>query len=213
VKVVSLNTGRPRELQVNGETVRTSIWKQPRAGRLQVTTLNIDGDAQSDLSVHGGPFKAVYCYPAEHYTYWRQQLPDADLPWGVFGENLTTEGVLEDRISIGDRFRVGTAEFRITQPRQPCFKLALRFGREDIVRRFIEAGRSGFYVSVEREGALASGDPIELLDREADSMTIKEINALRYDARDQQRELQKAAGLSGLAPGWRDHFRRRMNEP
>ncbi len=143
MQLLSVNTGLPREVHVNGRTVRTSIWKSPIEGRVRVTTLNIDGDEQSDLTVHGGPFKAVYCYPSEHYAYWRDELPGVDLPRGVFGENLTTEGLLETDVCIGDRFRAGTAEFLVTQPRQPCFKLGIRFGREDMLRRFLAERPTG----------------------------------------------------------------------
>jgi MOSC domain-containing protein YiiM len=212
MKIVSLNTGLPREVSVNGQTVRTSIWKSPREGRLRVTTLNIDGDQQSDLTVHGGRSKAVYCYPSEHYAYWRVQLPNADLPWGAFGENLTTEGLLETDVFIGDRLQAGTAEFRVSQPRQPCFKLAIRFGRDDMVKRFVESNRSGFYVSVVREGAVASGDAIHVVERAAGSMSVAAIASLRYDDYDKQDELRRAAVLPGLPEGWRDHFRRRAEE-
>jgi MOSC domain-containing protein YiiM len=212
MKIVSLNTGLPRDIEVNGQTVRTSIWKTPRDGRLRVTTLNIDGDRQSDLTVHGGRTKAVYCYPSEHYAYWRAELPDADLPWGVFGENLTIEGVLETDVCIGDRFQVGTAEFRVTQPRQPCFKLAIRFGREDIIKRFVASDRPGFYVSVVREGAVESGDEVRIVERAPDSMTVAEIVSLRYDDYDKQDELRRAAVLPGLSEGWREHFRKRAEE-
>lgn len=212
MRLISLNTGMPREVHVNGQTVRTSIWKSPREGRLRVTSLNIEGDQQSDLTVHGGLTKAVYCYPSEHYPYWHEELPDADLPWGAFGENLTTEGLLETDVCIGDRLRIGTAEFRITQPRQPCFKLAIRFGREDMIKRFLESGRSGFYVSVAREGAVAGGDEIRVIERAKGSMTVAEIVSLRYDDYDKQHELSQAAELPGLPAGWRDHFRKRAEE-
>ena len=142
--LVSVNTGRPRDVHVAGETVRTSIWKSPRDGRVRAAGVNLDGDEQSDLSVHGGPYKAVYVYPSEHYGYWRNELPGVDLSWGAFGENLTTEGVLEGDVSIGDRIRIGTAEFQVTQPRQPCFKLGIRLGREDIVKRFARKRPFGF---------------------------------------------------------------------
>src|SRR5204863_5597167 len=132
----------------------------PRVGRLRVASLNIDGDEQSDLSVHGGRAKAVYLYPSEHYEYWRRELPAMELPWGIFGENLTTEGLLETDVSIGDRIQVGTAEFLVTQPRQPCFKLGMLFGRGDMIKRFIASGRPGFYLAVVREGDIAAGDSI-----------------------------------------------------
>src|SRR5262245_1258123 len=134
--LISVNTGRPRGVQAGGETVRTSIWKSPRAGRVRAAGVNLEGDEQSDLSVHGGVYKAVYVYPSEHYAYWRDELPHIDLGWGAFGENLTTEGLLESTVYVGDRIGIGTAEFQVTQPRQPCFKLGLRLGREDMVRRF-----------------------------------------------------------------------------
>jgi len=161
VKLVAVSVGSPREVEWNGETVPTSIFKAPVAGRVRVANLGIEGDHQSDLAVHGGADKAVYAYPSEHYAYWREELPGAELPWGAFGENLTTEGLLEDRVHIGDRFRIGTAEFIVTQPRMPCFKLGIRFGRADMVKRFMRSGRSGFYLAVLREGQIGAGDAIE----------------------------------------------------
>jgi MOSC domain-containing protein YiiM len=149
---VSVNVGLPREVHWRGKTVRTSIWKTPVEGPVRATTLNLRGDQQSDLSVHGGPDKAVYAYPCEHYVYWRDELRDMDLPWGAFGENFTTRGLLEEGVHIGDRLRVGSAEFIVTQPRMPCFKLGIRFGHPDMVKRFLRSGRTGFYLAVLREG-------------------------------------------------------------
>ena len=137
MRIVSLNVGLPREIEWHDRTVRTSIFKTPVDRRLRVTTLNLEGDQQSDLSVHGGVDKAVYAYPSEHYPYWRRELPQTDFPWGVFGENLTIEGLLEENVRIGDHLRVGSAEFVVTQPRMPCFKLGIRFGRPDILKRFL----------------------------------------------------------------------------
>jgi len=154
--------------------VRTSIWKAPRDGRVAVHTLNLEGDKQSDLRVHGGLRKAVYFYPSEHYEYWRRELPDADLPWGAFGENLTTAGLLEDEVRVGDRLAIGSAEFEVTQSRQPCFKLGIRFGRDDMLLRFIESGRSGFYVSVVREGDVGAGDAVTVVRRAPDGLTVTE---------------------------------------
>ncbi|MGH9927982.1 MAG: MOSC domain-containing protein, partial [Pyrinomonadaceae bacterium] len=140
--------------------VRTSIFKEPVKGRIRVAKLNLSGDEQSDLSAHGGADKAVYIYPSEHYLFWRKELPDMDLPWAMFGENFTTEGMLEDSVYIGDRFKVGSAEFVVTQPRMPCYKLMIRFGRADIVKRFLHSGRTGFYLAVIREGEVIAGDSI-----------------------------------------------------
>ena len=209
-RIISVNTGRPREVHVNGQTVRTSIWKSPRNGRARVATLNIEGDQQSDLTVHGGPAKAVYCYPSEHYAYWRQELPGFDLPWGVFGENLTTEGLFETDVRIGDRFQAGTAEFLVTQPRQPCFKLAIRFNREDMIRRFLVSGRPGFYVAVVREGDIGAGDPVTFTARNEDSLSVAAIFDLRLDDEGREDELRRASALAELSGGWRDHFRKRL---
>jgi len=210
--LISVNTGGPREVQAGGQTVVTSIWKSPREGRVHVTPLNIEGDEQSDPSVHGGTYKAVYCYSSEHYEYWRGQLPGMDVPWGAFGENLTTEGLLETDVCIGDRFQIGTAEFQVTQPRQPCFKLGIRFGRADILKRFIASGYPGFYVRVLREGDIARGDEIRLVECAANSMSVSDIFALYFHDKGQQEQIRRASALSGLSPGWRDHFHERLSE-
>src|SRR5881398_3526075 len=150
MKLVSVNTGLPRYVTWHGRNVTTGIFKQPVQGRIPLRKLNLDGDRQADLSVHGGEYKAVYCYPLGHYDFWRTELPGKDLPMGVFGENFTTEGLLEDSVHLGDRLSVGSAEVVVTQPRLPCYKLGIRFGRPDMVRRFHKSGRTGFYVAVER---------------------------------------------------------------
>ncbi len=146
MKLLSVSVGLPREIEWKDKIVRTSIFKAPVSGPVRVAKLNVDGDQQSDLTVHGGIDKAVYVYPSEHYPFWREQFPDMELPWGVFGENFTTEGLLEDT-RVGDRFRIGSAEFVVTQPRMPCFKLGIRFNRPDMVKRFLESGRTGFYLA------------------------------------------------------------------
>ncbi len=143
--LISVNVGLPRTVEWKGREVTTGIFKEPVAGRVKLRTLNLDGDGQADLSVHGGPDMAVYAYPAEHYRYWRKELPRMDLPWGMFGENFTTEGILEDSVNIGDRFRIGAAELMVTQIRVPCYKLGMKFGRDDMVKRFLASRRSGFY--------------------------------------------------------------------
>lgn len=190
MKLLSVNVGRPREIPHHGDTVLTSIFKQPVSSRVRVARLNLEGDEQSDLSVHGGPDKAVYLYPAEHYAFWREELPVLDLPWGAFGENLTTEGLLESTTHVGDRLRIGSAEFMVTQPRMPCFKLGIRLNREDMVKRFLRSGRTGFYLSVVTEGEIGPGDPITLHAGENQGDTVAEIVA-RYAA-------QRSPGLPRL---------------
>ena len=210
MKLISLNVGSPRDITVGGKTVRTSIWKYPVQGRIHVSTLNLDGDQQSDLSVHGGVDKAVYLYPSEHYSYWRTQLPDIELPWGAFGENLTTEGILEDRIIIGDRIRVGSVEFMVTQPRMPCFKLGIRFNRKDMVKRFLESKRSGFYLAVIREGEVENGDAIEFTEKQETGVTITDIvNLYSIDSQNQEL-LHRATELPALPQSWKDYFRKRL---
>ena len=178
MKLVSVSVGLPREVTWHGRNVLTSIWKKPVEGRVHVATLNLDGDQQSDLSVHGGVDKAVYVYPSEHYPFWRGELPGTDLPFGVFGENLTSEGLLEDEVEIGDCLRVGTAEFIVTQPRMPCFKLGIRFERPDLVKRFLQSRKTGFYLAVQREGEIAAGEAIEFIERSKSGVTILDVTNL-----------------------------------
>jgi MOSC domain-containing protein YiiM len=210
MKLISINVGLPREITVAGKTVRTSIWKYPGQGRIRVSTLNLDGDQQSDLSVHGGVDKAVYLYPSEHYSYWRTQLPDLDLPWGAFGENFTSEGILEDQVTIGDRLRVGSAEFMVTQPRMPCFKLGIRFNRRDMVKRFLESRRSGFYLSVIREGEVENGNAIEFTEKQKTGVTITDIVNLYTIDSENQELLRRAIELAALPQSWKDYFRKRL---
>lgn len=211
MKIVSVNAGLPQEVKWNGTTVTTSIWKTPVSGPVRVATLNIAGDRQSDLSVHGGTDKAVYVYPSEHYDYWRRELPGVDLPWGAFGENLTTTGLSEE-FRIGDRLRIGTAEFAITQPRLPCYKLAARFGRADMVKRFMRSGRTGFYLRVVREGEVEAGDSISVDARAGETLTVADIVRLHTQDAANQQMLMRAANLEGLPESWRVYFRKRVWE-
>src|SRR5512140_3090844 len=161
MRILSVNVGEPREVvDGGGRRVLTSIYKVSvgDAAAVQVRALNMDGDRQADLVKHGGPQRAVYMYPAEHYAFWRGELPGTELPWGAFGENLTSEGLLEDDVRVGDRLRIGSTELVVTRPRKPCFKPAIRLAQKDIVQRFNASRRSGFYLSVEREGELRAGD-------------------------------------------------------
>lgn len=210
MKLISVNVGLPREIDVNDKTVRTSIWKDPVQGRVHVSTLNLHGDQQSDLTVHGGVDKAVYLYPSEHYAYWRGELPEAELPWGAFGENFSTKGILEDQIRIGDRLRVGSAEFIVTQPRMPCYKLGIRFNRRDIVKRFLASKRTGFYLAVLREGEVGEGDEIDFIAKQETGVTITEIvNLYSTDAHNQEL-LRRAIEAPALPQSWKDYLRKRL---
>jgi MOSC domain-containing protein YiiM len=173
--VLSVSVGQPREVVADDRMVRTSIFKSPVAGRVPIRNNNLTGDAQSDLSVHGGRAKAVYAYPHEHYAFWRGQLPGVDLQPGHFGENLTIEGLLEEDVHLGDRLQIGSAELVVTQPRLPCYKLGIRFGRADMVKRFLASRRTGFYMAVGVEGDVAAGDTIEILDRHPAAVSIPEL--------------------------------------
>lgn len=212
VKILSVNAGIPREVEWRGKVVRTSIFKTPVNGRVRVTRLNIEGDRQSDLSVHGGADKAVYAYPSEHYAFWCNELPDMELPWGAFGENLTTKGLSEDKVHVGDRFRAGSAEFTVTQPRMPCFKLAIRFNRPDMVKRFLRCGRTGFYLAVNREGDIGAGDSLELVAEDNGRVTIGDVVRLYTADAPNQNLLRRASELSALPETWRRYFRERLRE-
>jgi MOSC domain-containing protein YiiM len=213
MKLVAISVGRPREAQWRGRSVQTSIFKTPVSRRVHVTRFNIEGDQQSDLSVHGGPEKAVYVYPAEHYNFWRRELPDVELPWGAFGENFTTEGLLEDEVWIGDRYRVGTVELVVTQPRMPCYKLAIRFERPDMVKRFLQSRRSGFYLAVEREGEVGAGDAIERFARDERRLTVADVVALYAADSANQPLLENASDHPSLPATWREYFRKRLWTP
>jgi MOSC domain-containing protein YiiM len=213
VRLVAISVGRPREVQWHGGSVQTSIFKTPVSRRVYVTRGNVEGDEQSDLSVHGGPEKAVYAYPEEHYPFWRRELPDVELPWGAFGENFTTEGLLEDEVWIGDRYRVGTVELVVTQPRMPCYKLGIRFGRSDMVKRFLQSRRSGFYLAVEREGEVGAGDTIDLLARNERRLTVADVVSLYATDSANQLLLENASDHPSLPAAWREYFRKRLWAP
>jgi MOSC domain-containing protein YiiM len=190
--------------------VSTGIFKEPVEGRIRLRTLNLDGDRQSDLSVHGGPLKAVYLYPSEHYDFWRQELPDMSLPWGMFGENFTSEGVLETETHIGDRFRAGSAELMVTQPRMPCYKLGIRFDRADILKRFLVSERSGFYFSVLKEGEVGAGDELELLERNASGVRVVDVTRLYSSEKENVALMRRAIATEALPDSWREYFLKRI---
>ena len=210
MRVLSVNVGLPREVSWRGKPVTTGIFKEPVAGPVPIRTLNLDGDRQADLRVHGGRDKAVYAYPSEFYELWRSERPELAFPWGQFGENLTTEGLRDEDVSVGDRFRVGTAELIVTQPRLPCFKLGIKMGRDEFVTEFLQRGLFGFYLAVAREGEVEAGDPIVALSRDPRGFGVTEIARLYVHDRDDIEGLQRAAELDVLPESWRSYFRRRL---
>jgi MOSC domain-containing protein YiiM len=213
MKLISLNVARPRLTIYKGASINTGIFKKPVSGRRALRTLNLDGDQQADLSVHGGPFKAVYAYPSEHYGFWREEFSQMELPWGTFGENFTTEGLSEEELHVGDRFRIGSSALMLRQPRMPCYKLAARFQRDDMLERFLVSGRSGFYFSVEQEGEIGNGDSFELVSRNHDGITIAEVNRLFVRDKYNRHLLEKAIATAALPESWREYFLPRLNRP
>ena len=213
MKIFPLNVELRREVAWHGYVVETGIFKEPVAGRVNLRKLNLDGDRQADLTVHGGEYKAVYCYPLEHYAYWKQELPGRELPMAIFGENFTTEGLLEASVHLGDRFSVGTAEVVVTQPRLPCYKLGIRFQADDMVKRFLASGRSGFYVAVTREGKVAAGDEIKELSRDSNRVSIADIVRLyvakKYTSADVGL-VRRALKVAAFPESWKEEFAARI---
>lgn len=210
MQVLSVNVGTPAIVQLPDRTVVTSIFKFPVSGRVAVRGHNIAGDRQADLTVHGGPYKAVYCYAWEHYRFWSEQLPDTELAPGIFGENLTTAGLIEEEANVGDRFRVGSAVLQVTQPRMPCYKLGIRFGLPDMVKRFWESGLSGIYFSIVEEGEVAAGDRIERVARISDSISVADVVRLYRGDETNPEKIERAlrAPLSG---SWKEELRERYS--
>ena len=209
-RIVSTNIGRPRPVEADNGPVMTSIWKTAANGPLRVTRLNIEGDQQADLRVHGGFHKAVYAYAHEHYAPWAAELGIGDLPFGMFGENLTLEGWLEPEVHIGDRFRAGSVIFEVTQPRMPCFKLALKAGRSDMVKLFWASGRSGFYLSVEQEGELSAGDAFERISEHELGVSVADVVRLYRDPLPGADEIDRAL-RTPLAGSWKTKLRERLS--
>lgn len=210
MKIISVNAGLPREILHEGKVVRTGIFKLPVAGKVRVTALNLAGDAQADLTVHGGLRKAVYVYPAEHYEYWRKELPEVNFSWGMFGENLTTEGLAEKELNLGDRLWVGSVELTVTEPRLPCYKLNAKFGRDDMVKRFLRGRRTGFYCAVLREGEIAARDKIEFVSRDPNGLTVADITRIYAFDKNDENTLRRAVAATALSEDWRAYFRDRL---
>src|ERR1700730_978775 len=200
MKILSVNVGLPREV--------TWQVKAP----VMMRTLNLDGDQQADLTVHGGVNKAVYVYPSEHYGHWRAELPGVDLPWGMFGENFTTEGLLEEAVYIGDRFRIGETEVMATEPRMPCYKLGIKFGRADIINRFLASRRTGFYFAVVREGMVGAGDAVRLIGREQADISVADITRLYAFERDDAKALHRAIEVEALPESWKSYFQHQLDK-
>jgi MOSC domain-containing protein YiiM len=212
MRVVSVNVGLPRQVSWQGRIVTTGIFKEPVKGRIMLRTLNLDGDGQADLTVHGGVDKAVYAYPVEHYEYWRRELPGMGLPYGMFGENLTIEGLLEMDAYIGDRFRIGETEVTVTEPRMPCYKLGIKFGRADIIKRFLASQRTGFYFSAAREGTVGADDAMEFVGREQHEISVADITRLYAFAKDDLKMLRRAVEVESLPESWKGYFRHQIEK-
>ena len=215
MKVMSVNTGLPREVTWHGRSVITGIFKEPVYSRVALRKLNLDGDRQADLSVHGGEYKAVYCYPLVHYDYWKRELPARELPMGVFGENFTLDGWLEESVNLGDQFSVGSAEVVVTQPRLPCYKLGVRFEADDMVKRFFVSGRTGFYLAVIKEGEVGAGDEMRVISRDQNGVPVSEITRLYAEKRYNEADVawvRRALRVAALPESWKEYFRERLEQ-
>jgi MOSC domain-containing protein YiiM len=215
VKLVSLNVGLPREVEWHGQSVHTGIYKEPVSGRVALRTLNLDGDRQADLSVHGGPYKAVYCYPLTHYDFWKKELPGKDLPIGMFGENFTLDSFVEESIYLGDRYSIGSAEVVVTQPRLPCYKLGIRFEDDHMVKRFFASRRNGFYLAVTREGEVGAGDEMKLVHSDANGVPVSEIMRLYAEKQYSGANVdaaQRAMLVEALPESWKGYFREKLGQ-
>lgn len=207
MKVISVNVGLPRTVVWHGHRVSTGIFKDPVEGHIPLRKLNFDGDRQADLTVHGGTHKAVYAYPIEHYPKWKNELPSLEFPYGAFGENLTVEGLSEDALFVGDRLRIGSALLQVTQPRLPCYKLGIRFQRDDMTKLFLASWRSGIYFLVEQEGDVAAGDDIEILSRDPHQVRVSDIQRLYLDHERDSGLLQRALQVDALPESWKEWLR------
>ncbi len=210
MKLLSVNVSLPKEVIHKGKPVRTRIFKEPVNGRVGVKFLNLEGDGQADLMGHGGEFRAVYAYSFDNYTYWESKLGRSDFKVGQFGENFTVEGLLDEDVHVGDVFRIGTSLFEVTQPRVPCYKLAMKMEVEGFYNQILESGRLGFYFKVLEEGEVGAGDTIEKVKTDPVGMNISEVNRLMYYDKDNLEEMTKALEIEALSPGWKSTFEGRL---
>jgi MOSC domain-containing protein YiiM len=215
MKLLSVNVGLPREVEWHGHIVQTGIYKEPVDGRVALRSLNLDGDRQADLSVHGGPYKAVYCYPLTHYDYWEKELPGKDLPMGMFGENFTLDDFVEESIYLGDRYSVGSAEVVVAQPRLPCYKLGIRFEDDHMVKRFFASRRTGFYLAVTKEGEVGAGDEMKLVHSDPNAVPVSEIMRLYAEKQyggANTGAVQRALLVEALPESWKGYFREKLEQ-
>lgn len=207
MKIISVNVGLPIKVNFGREVVTTGIFKNPIQHRVKLNKLNLEGDKQADLTVHGGINKAVYAYPSEHYIFWKEEIKDFEYSWGTFGENLTTEGLFEDIVRIGDQFKIGSTKVMATQPRMPCYKLGIRFGRMDVIKKFLESGKSGIYFKVIKEGEIGINDTVKLIKKNNNDITIKNIvEMVTKDEIENIELMEKTIQVPELPTGWKNYF-------
>lgn len=212
MKLISVNVGLPIKVKFGNEIVTTGIFKNPVDKSINLKKLNLEGDRQADLTVHGGPDKAVYSYPYEYYDFWRKEFPDISFNWGMFGENLTTEGLFESQVNVGDRFQIGSAQLVATQPRMPCYKLGVKFGRMDIIKKFLKSEKSGIYFKVIKEGEIVINDTIKLIKKDNNNITIKNIvELIKKDDKENTILMEKAVKVKDLPPGWKHYFLEKLS--
>ena len=210
MKLLSVNVGMPREVEINGQAVLTGIYKHPVSGPVRLRRLSLEGDGQADLKVHGGEYQAAYSYPFEHYDHWQKVLGVGAYPPGTFGENFTVSGLMEDEIYVGDIFRFGTAAVQVTIPRLPCFKFAQKIGRSDILKEFLQSGKSGFYHRVIEEGVVEAGNQIELLERDPRGITVRQLLGMSKFGEGDDAMIRRALECECLPPAARAPLEARL---
>ncbi|HEY6535508.1 MAG TPA: MOSC domain-containing protein [Candidatus Nitrosocosmicus sp.] len=212
MKIISVNISLPKKVIYGKEIVTTGIFKLPIVGPIKLEKLNLEGDKQADLTVHGGINKAVYVYPKEYYDYWQNKLLRTDLSWGMFGENFTTEGLFEDDVNVGDIFNIGTCKIMATQPRIPCYKLGIKFGNMGVIKEFLNSGKPGIYFSVIREGIVEAGNTIHLLKKDENNITIKDILLLFQKKIKDIKLMNRALKVDALPDSWKEYFSSQLSK-
>ena len=206
MKVLSVHVGSLQEMLRNGKKIQTGIFKQPTEGPIDVKQLGLEGDQQANKKLHGGVYKAICVYPSEHYDLWKEELGNPGLSFGDFGENLTTAGLMEGDICLGDRLRIGSVEMVVTQPREPCITLNARLDTKDLSARIRKSGRSGFYCSVEREGTIENGDSIEYISRDENKVSVSDFNRIINGETEVADIIFRASKIDALPPRLKSQF-------